>query len=196
MSLRVQSLTGQALHDALLNLASLRIRVFRDWPYLYEGTLAYEQDYIAKFAADPKSVIVAVFDGEAIVGAATASPMVGHADAFAEPFRARGFDVERMFYFGKSVLLRDYRGAGYGHAFFEQREAHARALGGFTHATFCSVVRPADHPARPASYVPLDAFWLKRGFAKAEGLVGSFTWRDIGAAEETAKPMQFWMKAL
>jgi GNAT superfamily N-acetyltransferase len=122
--------------------------------------------------------------------------MVGHADAFAEPFRARGYDVDHIFYFGESVLLREYRGQGIGHAFFDQREAHARGLGGYTHATFCAVVRPSDHPMKPANYVPLDAFWQRRGYTRMDGLVGSFSWRDIGDAGETAKPMQFWMKAL
>jgi GNAT superfamily N-acetyltransferase len=196
MTVRVAPLTGPVLASALPDLARLRITVFRDWPYLYDGTLDYEQGYMRKFAESPGSVIVAAFDDDRIVGAATASPMVGHADAFAEPFRARGYDVDHIFYFGESVLLREYRGQGIGHAFFDQREAHARGLGGYTHATFCAVVRSSDHPMKPANYVPLDAFWQRRGYTRMDGLVGSFSWRDIGDAGETAKPMQFWMKAL
>ncbi len=196
MTLRVAPLTGDALAAALPDLARLRITVFRDWPYLYDGTLGYESGYIQRFAQSPGAVIVAAYDGDRIVGAATASPMVGHADEFAEPFRQRGYDIARIFYFGESVLLADYRGRGIGHAFFDQREAHARAQGGFTHTTFCGVVRPDDHPRKPADYVPLDAFWTKRGYRKMDGLVGAFSWRDIGEPEDTKKPMQFWMKAL
>ena len=196
MTVRVAPLTGAALADALPDLARLRMTVFRDWPYLYDGTLEYEQGYLAKFSESPGAVIVGAFDGARIVGAATASPMVGHADAFAEPFRARGYDVDRIFYFGESVLLRDYRGQGIGHAFFDRREDHARSLGGYTHTTFCAVVRPPDHRLKPPDYVPLDAFWQGRGYTRMEGLVGSYAWRDIGDKDETAKPMQFWMKAL
>ena len=94
------------------------------------------------------------------------------------------------------MLLPAYRGRGLGHAFFDHREAQARALGGFTHSTFCAVVRPPDHPLRPRDYVPLDAFWHKRGYAKADGMMAHFAWKDIDQAAETAKPMQFWMKAL
>jgi hypothetical protein len=57
-------------------------------------------------------------------------------------------------------------------------------------------VRPDDHPLRPKGYVPLDALWGKRGYAKAEGLVGRFAWKDVGQPAETEKPMQFWMKTL
>lgn len=196
MSITVEPLTGPALVAALPDLARLRITVFRDWPYLYEGTINYESSYVEKFATSPGAVIVAARDGDRIVGAATASPMVGHADAFAEPFRQRGYDIARICYFGESVLLSEYRGRGIGHAFFDAREAHARTLPGCTHATFCGVVRPADHPKRPANYVPLDAFWMKRDYQKMDGLIGSFEWLDIGDTEKTAKPMQFWMKAL
>lgn len=196
MTIPVAPLTGTAFADALPDLARLRMTVFRDWPYLYDGTLEYEQGYLRKFSESPGAVIVAASDGPRIVGAATASPMVGHADAFAEPFRARGYDVSRIFYFGESVLLREYRGRGIGHAFFDRREAHARSLGGYTHTTFCAVVRPPDHPMKPLDYVPLDAFWQRRGYTRMEGLVGHYAWWDIGDAEETAKPMQFWMKAL
>jgi GNAT superfamily N-acetyltransferase len=196
MTIPVAPLTGTAFADALPDLARLRMTVFRDWPYLYDGTLEYEQGYLRRFSESPGAVIVAASDGPRIVGAATASPMIGHADAFAEPFRARGYDVSRIFYFGESVLLREYRGRGIGHAFFDRREAHARSLGGYTHTTFCAVVRPPDHPMKPPDYMPLDAFWQRRGYTRMEGLVGSYAWRDIGDAEETAKPMQFWMKAL
>jgi GNAT superfamily N-acetyltransferase len=196
MTIPVAPLTGTAFADALPDLARLRMTVFRDWPYLYDGTLEYEQGYLRKFSESPGAVIVAASDGPRIVGAATASPMVGHADAFAEPFRARGYDVSRIFYFGESVLLREYRGRGIGHAFFDRREAHARSLGGYTHTTFCAVVRPPDHSLKPPDYVPLDAFWQRRGYTRMEGLVGSYAWRDIGDEDETAKPMQFWMKAL
>ncbi len=196
MSIVVEPLTGSALQEALPDLARLRITVFRDWPYLYDGSLVYEEGYVEKFSQSPGAVIVAARDGERIVGVATASPMVGHADAFAEPFRARGYDIAHICYFGESVLLKEYRGRGIGHAFFDARETHARSLPGTTHTAFCGVVRPDDHPQRPADYIPLDAFWLKRGYLRMDGIVGSFEWLDIGDSAKTAKPMQFWMKAL
>ena len=196
MTVRVAPLTGKSMAGALDALARLRIAVFRDWPYLYDGTLKYEQTYLAKLAAARGAVIVAAYDGEAIVGCATGAPMAEMEAEIAAPFKARGYDIDRIFYCGESVLLPAYRGRGLGHAFFDHREAQARALGGFTHAAFCAVVRPEDHPLRPKDYVPLDAFWRKRGYAKVDGLVTRFAWKDIDRSGETEKPMQFWMRAL
>lgn len=196
MTLRVENLTGKAVRAAIPELARLRVAVFRDWPYLYDGTINYETAYLRRFAASTDAVVVAAYDGDDVVGVATGAPLRDHAEAFGKAFTDRGLDIDRIFYCGESVLLASHRGRGLGHAFFDGREAHARALGRFTHVTFCGVVRPADHPLKPASYRPLDAFWMKRGYAKADGLVASFAWKDIDQQDETSKPMQFWMREL
>ena len=196
MALRVENLTGDVMRAAIPDLARLRVAVFRDWPYLYDGTVNYETAYLRRFAASADAVVVAAYDGDDVVGVATGAPLRDHAEAFGKAFTDRGLDIDRIFYCGESVLLPSHRSHGLGHAFFDGREAHARALGRFTHITFCGVVRPDDHPLKPANYRPLDAFWTKRGYAKADGLTTSFAWKDIDQSDETSKPMQFWMKAL
>jgi GNAT superfamily N-acetyltransferase len=196
MPITIEPLDPQRSADALDALARLRIAVFREFPYLYDGDLAYEQRYLARFAKADGAVIVAAFEDGRMVGAATGAPLAGQLPQFAEPFAARGHDLASLFYFGESVLLPAWRGRGLGHRFFDAREAHARSLGGFTRTTFCAVVRPEDHPLRPKDYRPLDAFWQKRGYQKVEGLVGRFAWKDLGEEQETEKPMQFWLREL
>ena len=193
MSVSVRPLTGAEIAGALGDLADLRIRVFADWPYLYDGDAAYEADYITEFAAAPDAVLVAAFDGGRIVGAATAAPMAQQTAEFRDPIAARGIDVARVFYFGESVLLPEYRGLGVGHAFFDHREEQARRCGANS-ACFAAVIRPDDHPARPLAYVPLDGFWTRRGYAKVPGLITELGWKDHGEADETLKPMQYWMR--
>ncbi|MGD9783444.1 MAG: GNAT family N-acetyltransferase [Hyphomicrobiaceae bacterium] len=194
--LETASLTGDALQAVLPDLARLRMIVFRDWPYLYDGSLAYEQEYLAKFAAAPGAVCIVARDGDVIVGASTACPMSQADEEFRAPFLAKGYDIREVFYCGESVLLPGHRGGGVGHAFFDGREAHAYKLGGFRYSTFCRVVRPDDHPLKPADYRPLDGFWRKRGYAPVDGLVAHFSWKDVDRDEETVKALQFWMREL
>ncbi|WP_298200612.1 GNAT family N-acetyltransferase [Novosphingobium sp.] len=195
MAIEVRPLTGAEIGAAIDDLAGLRIAVFADFPYLYAGDPAYERDYLREFAAAPDAVLVAAFDGARIVGAATASPMAAQKAEFRAPFEARGIDTATLFYFGESVLLADYRGRGIGHAFFDHREARARDCGAGA-ATFAAVIRPADHPARPAGYRPLDAFWTGRGYAPVPGLVTELAWQEHGEPDESPKPMQYWMRRL
>lgn len=195
MSVSVRTLSGDEISQHLGKLAQLRIAVFAAFPYLYDGDEAYEAEYVHEFAAEPGSVLIAAFDGSEIVGAATASPMAGQKQEFHKPFEDHGYDTARLFYFGESVLLPEYRGHGVGHAFFDQREAAARAAGA-THATFAAVVRPMDHPARPEGYSPLDTFWRKRGYEMIPGLVTELAWKEHGEAEESPKRMQYWIRAL
>jgi GNAT superfamily N-acetyltransferase len=186
-------LTGAEVGAALGDLAALRIAVFAAYPYLYEGDAAYEAEYLAEYAAAADAVLVAAFDGARIVGAATAAPMMHQKAVFREPFAQVGLDVERLFYFGESVLLPEYRGQGIGHAFFDHREAQAAKCGANA-ACFAAVIRPEGHPARPEGYVPHDAFWTKRGYATVPGLVTELAWKEHGEAGERLKPMQYWLR--
>lgn len=194
MSLRVESFLGGEVARYLPAIAVLRIEVFRAWPYLYDGSIAYEERYLAGYTGDHAMVAIA-FDGDELVGASTALPLTAHADDVAPPLVAAGFDPATIYYFGESVLRHDRRGHGLGHQFFDAREAQARRLG-YAHAAFCAVERPLDHPRRPPGYVPLDGFWTKRGFVRRPDIVGRFAWKDLDDEVETAKPMVFWLKAL
>ncbi|UWQ79522.1 GNAT family N-acetyltransferase [Leisingera sp. S132] len=195
MTIRVEAMTGAALEAALDDVARLRIKVFRAWPYLYDGDLAYEREYLQSYRDSTRAVVVGAFYGETLVGASTGAPLSDHADDFAAAFAGTGIDLNDVFYCAESVLLPEYRGHGVGHGFFDARETHARKHG-FRKTAFCGVQRPADHPLRPVGYAPLDPFWRKRGHAPLEGAVAHFSWKDVDQAEETKKPLQFWIRDL
>lgn len=195
MSIEIRRLTGEDLKKSLDAVARLRISVFREWPYLYDGTLEYEAKYLGRYAEADDAVIVGAFEGDKLVGAATGEPLGNELEAFKAPLAEHGVDPEKIFYMAESVLDPSCRGQGIGHRFFDEREAHARGLG-FGEAMFCAVIRPEDHPAKPAGYRPLDPFWRKRGYEKLDGVIVRFPWQDVGASLETEKPMQVWFRRL
>ncbi|WP_299355290.1 GNAT family N-acetyltransferase [uncultured Shimia sp.] len=188
-------LTGEGLEAALDDVARLRITVFRAFPYLYDGDLAYERSYLQSFRSSDRAVLVGAFYGEGLIGASTGAPLSDHADEFGAAFDGTELDLDTIFYCAESVLLPQFRGLGIGHAFFDQREKHARAHG-YVKSAFCGVVRPANHPLRPSDYAPLDPFWHKRGYAPLPGVLARFRWKDIDQVGETAKPLQFWIRDL
>lgn len=188
-------LNGEGARPYLESIARLRIEVFAEWPYLYDGNLQYEQDYLEQYLREPRSMIVLVRDGEQAVGASTALPLESAEAEMQAPWRDQGVPLEDVLYFGESVVLPAYRGLGLGRRFFALREGHARALGR-SRCTFCAVQRPEDHPARPPDYVPNDAFWQRLGYTRRDDMVCHFPWVDIGDAQESNKALVFWERQL
>ena len=194
--MEIRTVSGEELVAAIPALARLRMAVFRDYPYLYDGSEAYEAEYLRAYAASGTAMAVLAREGDAIVGASTGIPLAHETAAFREPFARLGLDAARIFYCGESVLLPAYRGRGIYRAFFRGREDWARMLGGFTQICFCAVERPADHPLRPRDYVPLDAAWRHFGYAPEPGLTMQLAWKDIDRDAGTEHTMRFWFKAL
>jgi GNAT superfamily N-acetyltransferase len=193
--LRLQPLRGRNLIPYLSALGALRLQVFREYPYLYEGTLDDEHHYLQTYVESPSSLVVLALDGETAVGATTCLRMSEAEAPFRASFEHAGLEPEQICYFGESVLLPAYRGHGIGKQFFTHREKHACDLGTHTSA-FCAVDRPIDHPLRPSDYRPLDEFWQAQGYEKHPELQATFVWKEIHEATESPKTLTFWTKSL
>ena len=187
---------GASIADVFEPLAALRIAVFHDYPYLYEGTVDYEKEYLGTYARSEAALLFAAFDGEQMVGATTCIPLADETEEVQAPFLKAGFELSEVFYFGESILLPAYRGLGLGHRFFDEREKHAAQFGTFRYTSFCAVQRPDGHPLRPAEYRPLDEFWTKRGYQKEQSLQTEFSWPDIGETHSTPKTMIYWIRPI
>jgi GNAT superfamily N-acetyltransferase len=193
--LKAITASGQAIEPYLMDLGRLRITVFAEYPYLYHGDLDYEQAYLSTYLQTSESFVFALYSDQQMIGATTCLPLKSETADIKQPFEHAGLDTDGIFYFGESILLPHYRGLGFGHRFFDERESFARSLGSYHTTCFCSVERPIDHPLRPAGYRSNDAFWLKRGYQKQSDLYCQMTWKDSDQASETAKKLIFWTKS-
>src|SRR5262249_32931760 len=171
--------SGADIAPYVPDLARLRIEVFREFPYLYDGDEAYERKYLQTYVAPPRSLAVLVYDGAGLIGASTGLPMQDETAEFQKAFVDGGYDVRKVFYCGESVLRRAYRGRGIYKHLFQAREQHAASLPEIELCTFCGVRRPADHPLRPDDYVPLNEIWRRFGYAEQPELETRYVWKDI-----------------
>jgi len=76
MNPRIEALRGEDLRRHIDDVARLRIEVFRDYPYLYDGDADYERTYLAALAASRGGIVAVAFDGATVVGAAPGAPLV------------------------------------------------------------------------------------------------------------------------
>ncbi|WBO60379.1 GNAT family N-acetyltransferase [Acidocella sp. MX-AZ03] len=121
--LELETVTGEEAQAALPDLARLRIEVFREFPYLYDGDEAHERDYLQTYVRVKGAAIVLARIGERIVGAATCLPLSAETQAVKTPFLEAGIDISDIFYFGESVLEKAYRGRGLGLGFSSRASA-------------------------------------------------------------------------
>lgn len=189
------TVTGSAIADYLDPIAALRIEVFREFPYIYDGSLEYEKEYLQTYIRSERSVAILALDRNQVAGVSTGIPMEDETPEFREPLSEAGIDISKVFYCGESILKKEHRGQGVYSDFFDGRETHARKLG-FKQICFCAVIRRADHPLRAADYRPLDPVWKKYGYHKRDDLLASFSWKDLDEETESKKNLVYWMKVL
>jgi GNAT superfamily N-acetyltransferase len=192
----IKVLAGEQVEGALPALARLRIDVFRAYPYLYAGSDSYERTYLRTFAGSADSIIVVAETADRdIVGCSTGAAISAHHAEFSGPLVSAGIPVSSTFYFGESVLRPEFRGRGIGHAFFDAREAHARALG-YSRVCFCAVERDANDPRRPDDHRSLEAFWQNRGYRKLDQVKALFEWPEADNGPQIGHSMAYWLRKL
>lgn len=187
---------GNEILEIIPQLAYLRMTVFYEFPYLYDGNLEYETEYLKTYAQSKQAVVIGVWHANQLIGASTCIPLIDESDEIKQPFLDQKIALESVMYFGESIVLKPFRGLGIGRIFFEKREAVAQSIAGITTCYFCAVDREADHPLRPNDYLPNDVFWTKLGYQKQVDLACYMNWKDRGVEQETEKKMVFWMKKL
>lgn len=195
----VRKLTRRELEEAMNAIATLRIEVFREFPYLYEGSLSYEHKYLSRYLDSPDAIVVGVFPPHSdspkdLVGAVTGIPLADELSEIQEPFVHAGRAIHGVYYIGEFVLARQYRGHGLGNQLFAEMLAAISEKQRFREIALCVVKRPEFHALRPAGYTPLDRFWEKHGFRLADQLVCRLDWPDLGTSQSTSKELVFWLK--
>lgn len=191
-----QLLTGTAIAEVLDDVATLRLEIFREYPYLYQGRREDELKYLITYAEAPDACVILAYHGHAVIGAVAGMPLI-HEDAQMLDAFAAGieFPLNVAYYIGELLFLPAYRNCGLGQKLLDRLECHIRSLGRYRTLTCATVERPDDHPLRTRDYIPITRFLARTGFVRLSGVTTSFMWSETDGVKRD-HPMQFWSKEL
>ena len=195
VSIAEHILTGTAVEDFLNDIASLRIEIFREFPYLYDGRREDELHYLKLYSVTPESFVIIINDGEKVAGAATGMPLCHETTELVEPFSGTSYPVDEIFYVGELLFYPEHRNRGMGMQLVRMVEEQIRSYSTYRYLTCATVVRPDDHPLRPTDYIPIDRFLAHTGFSLLPGITTSFTWLETDGVRR-CHPMNFWIKEM
>ena len=189
----ILELKGTQVLDYLDQLAGLRLNIFREYPYLYDGQLEDERRYLSGYAVTGQ--VLLALDEEQVIGAITGMPLAMESEAFVTPFRAAGLAPEEFYYIGELLLLPPYRNLGWGSRLLDRLEQSVAQQGACRSYCLATVNRPEGHPQRPAGYVPIEQFCRRHGYTLIEGVTAQIPWRELDG-KSTHKTLSLWRKSV
>lgn len=175
--------------------ANIRIDMFKEYPYLYEGALDSEKEYLETYFQSPNTRLLAIFDKEDLVGFSNCIPLNEEMDSIQKAFKAQKIDVEDYLYIGEVMLKEPFRGQGLMRKFMEFHEERAKELGK-KFLTFMTIKRPKDHPMRPHDYRDLEPIWEHFGFQYEPTINIEIPWTQIDTGKEEANNLGVWVKEI
>ena len=188
-------LKGKEIVRHLPDVADLRLRVFKEYPYLFQDDDKHTLTYLSHYAAAKHCLLVTATSNNEMVGAVAGIPLEATSPATQKPFIDTHQTLSQWFYIDEIVVAPQWRTRGLGGLFLRAMEDHAKELG-YLYTTFCVIHRPATHPSRPRGYVPPDEYFIERGYERLPELNLHLTWVDTGEGRATTKTMKFWYKKL
>ncbi len=183
---QVEVCRGSDIQPYVDRLAGLRLTVFREYPYLYEGTISEEQNYLKMYSMSSNSILVIARDGDKVIGMATAIPLNETSSDYWKIFSDKKIPIDAIFYLGEMVLLKEYRGKGIGSRIYHQLEKLVKERGLYKKITLSEVDRGGDDKS----------FWKTKGFIKHPELRVYFSWKEIGELKKTRHALVFSSKNL
>ncbi|MEK6627422.1 MAG: GNAT family N-acetyltransferase [Bdellovibrionota bacterium] len=196
----VETIKSDHLIFYLNAIAAFRIKYFREFPYLYEGNLEYEQKYISGFAKNPKALLLIIKSDDEIVGVSTAIPLISDADILgnaSKKFTEKKLNPKEFYYYGEVVIKPEHRGQGIASYLMRKQETFAKDLG-YKKISLATVVRDKNDPRTPKDYVSTDEVWKAVGFKKEEIFI-NYEWPTIlsnNTIKSIDNQMVFWTKEL
>lgn len=191
----LQAFTGEEAKKYLKQIANIRITMFKEFPYLYEGSLEDEEEYLNIYFSSINSIVLLVLDGDEVVGFSNSIPLNEEMEEIKTPFITNDIDIKKYLYIGELMIKEKYRNKNLSNIIAKSHEEHARE-NNYTNMVFMTVIRPDNHPLKPKNYRPLEPLWKSLGYKPLERMKINFTWKQVDGDIPQENQLGIWSKEL
>lgn len=191
LTLRV--LQGRDAQPYCEKIASLRITMFKEYPYLYEGILEEETEYLEMYFRSFESLLFLVFDQEALVAFASALPLDQSIQELNTPLLEQKIHPRDCLYIGELMITSPYRGRGILRYFLDSYEKFAIRKG-YSHLIFMTIKRTLSHKMCPENYRNPDPIWQHFGYERLPHKPLILTWKQIDTRQQEKNELDLWGK--
>ncbi len=191
---------GDHLEQLIPEIAKARLELFKEFPYLYEGTYENESKYLKDFACNPKSIILTAHEGDKLIAFVTATAVESGfelTEAIKDLMQGQGIDTGKYFYISEMMVYPEFRSFELQNKLKKDIENYA-LKNNYSKTCFLSVFRENDHPLRPERYKEVSRLWKFNKYHKTE-ISTEFEWNTVQKDSESKlmnNRLDLWEKEL
>ena len=182
--------------------SEMRIRLFKEFPYLYQGSMDYEREYMKAYAKDPKSTIAIASCDKNIIGVSTGIPLVSESsivDGSAQLITQAGEAPEDYYYYGEILIEPEHRGNKISSKLYSAQNELVKKWG-YKKVCILTVVRQKNHPLKPKEYQSLDSMWTHFNYNRfIPPILVTYDWNTFQCSGEVrmqSNELEMWHKTL
>lgn len=102
--IRIEVFSGPEAKKYIEEIAQMRIILFKEFPYLYQGTIADEEKYLETYFNSPDATIILIFNNEKVVGLSSSIPLTRESAEIQQPFLQQNFALHQYLYWGSTII--------------------------------------------------------------------------------------------
>ena len=178
-NIRIEIITSLKIASYIDKVSEMRLRIFKEYPYLYYGTMAAEKNYMMLYTTDAKATLALAYDDNKIIGISTGIPLLSNADIINDCpnlLMESGEVPADYYYYGEILLEREYRGYGISSRLYAAQDLLVKKWG-FNKCCILTVMRDMQHPLKPENYQCTENIWKHLSFKQFEHPITTmFTW--------------------
>ncbi|QLH36622.1 MAG: hypothetical protein HWD61_11200 [Parachlamydiaceae bacterium] len=195
--INIKSFEGKEILPYVKEITELCLIIYKEYPFLYEGTEAEYLPFIEYYAQSDQSIACIVFDHARPVGVAIGMPLHLMREKYQTPFSnlCPNEILSEFFYLGEFLLLHEYRGQNLGKQMYLEFERLIQNKDQ-KNICFCSIDETLTFTPPPLNYHPLEEFWCHLGYQKCKEMTFSIDWRNISESQDSSHPMIYWIKKI